>query len=126
MRIHVTANGKATSISVDETLMDYYGAHLVTESPKLHTNAEKQFKRAKKSIQNFVRTSENLPEKDLSQYIQKILIENIVGPHLDQILKVRGPRFDVAAERLNDVAWKAKMVSDLLEKDNKKGFKPTP
>lgn len=92
MRIHVTANGKHTSISVDETLLDYLGARMVQKRPKLHTNAQRQLELAKAQIQEFVRESRTLPEKNLSQYVQSMIVEQIINPELQTILDARGPR----------------------------------
>lgn len=122
MRIHVTANGKATSISVDETLIDYLGARAVRNKPNLHTNAEEQLEKAKNGIQEFVRTSKDLPDKNLSQYVQKMIIENIVNPEFEKILEARGPRFDAKAKRaalLSDPANQARL-KEAAE------WKPTP
>ena len=92
MRIHVTANGKPTSISVDETLIDYMGAKAVLKRPNLHTDAQRQFELAKEAIQEFVRESKTLPEKNLSQYVQSVLIQNIASSELQASVDARGSR----------------------------------
>lgn len=111
MRIHVTANGKATSISVDESLVDYFGAHLVRNTPKLHTDAEVQLKKAKRNIQEFVRTSKSLPDKDLSQYVHRVILNNIMNPEYVKILEIRGPRFVANAQRSITTSFKLPPLS---------------
>ncbi len=129
MRIHVTANGKATSISVDETLMDYLGAHFVRDKPKLHTDAEKQLELAKIRIQEFVRSSKELPDRDLSQFVQNVILSYIVNPEYEKILETRGPRFDAKAKRAADLREHAAFLSN---PDNQaliksvQEWKPTP
>ncbi|MES2947519.1 MAG: hypothetical protein V4858_03160 [Pseudomonadota bacterium] len=129
MRIHVTANGKATSISVDETLVDYLGAHFVRNEPKLHANAERQLERAKGRIQEFVRTSKGLPDKDLSQHVQRVILSYIVNPDYEKILETRGPRFDAEAKREASRRERAAFLSNpdnqaLIKKNQE--WKPTP
>ncbi|WP_263406623.1 hypothetical protein [Candidatus Dactylopiibacterium carminicum] len=42
MRLHVICHGKKTTISIDDILMDYLGAWLVEDEPKLHAKAKTQ------------------------------------------------------------------------------------
>lgn len=93
MRIHVTANGKATTVSVDDVLIDYLGAITVRKNPKHHTDAKRQHEGAKRAVQKLVLSADDLPQKNLSQYVQKTIIEHIATPDLEAILTARGARF---------------------------------
>ena len=93
MRISVTFSGKATTISVDDTLIDYLGAFLVQDKPKQHSNAEGQLKAAKKYIRNTILKRPNVPSQELSQYVQRIIIHTIAAPELCDILITRGERY---------------------------------
>ena len=102
MRISITLKGKATTISVDETLMDYLGAYLVDDKPKLHKNAKRQQEWAKQFIREVILVRPDVPSKDLSQYVQRHIIEAIAAPGLADIIETRGARykkepFDVAS-----------------------------
>ena len=102
MRISVTLEGKATTISVDDTLMDYLGAYLVIEKPKLHKNAKRQQEWAKQYIREVILTRPDVPGKDLSQYVQRHIVHAIAAPDLADIIDARGEPykkkpFDVAS-----------------------------
>lgn len=102
MRISITLEGKATTISVDDTLMDYLGAYLVAEKSKLHTNAKRQQEWAKQYIREVILMRPDVPGKDLSQYVQRHIIHAIAAPGLADIIEARGARykkqpFDVAS-----------------------------
>lgn len=94
MRIHVTANGKHTSISVDETLIDYLGARMVQDRPKLHTNAQRQQEIAKEYIRDVILQQPDLPTKNVSQYVQRTIISVIAAGELESIIEARGPRYE--------------------------------
>ena len=93
MRISVTINGKATTISVDDTLIDYLGAALVMPAPKLHGSAKIQQDKAKQFIRDEILSSPAMPDKDISQFVQRRIIKLIAADGLDTIIEVRGPRF---------------------------------
>ncbi|WP_127913404.1 hypothetical protein [Enterobacter roggenkampii] len=77
MRIHVTLNGKKTTISIDDLLFDYLGAWLVEQRPKLHSKPKEQYDQAKSQIRKYVQdNAEKLPSKNLSQHIQKCHFRN--------------------------------------------------
>jgi len=102
MRISITLDGKATTISVDDTLMDYLGAYLVAEKPKLHKNAKRQQEWAKQYIREAILTRSDVPGKDISQYVQRYILHAIAAPGLADIIEARGARykkqpFDVAS-----------------------------
>lgn len=102
MRISITLNGKATTISVDDTLMDYLGAVLVKSSPKLHARAKRQQDMAKSCIRETILQQADVPSKDLSQYVQRMIIHMIAEHGLADIIQSRGPRykkepFDIAS-----------------------------
>lgn len=93
MRISITRSGKATTISVDDTLMDYLGASLVKSSPKLHTNAKRQQQLAKEFIRESILGGSEPPIKDLSQYVQRMIIHSIAETGLAAIVEARGPKY---------------------------------
>ena len=93
MRISITLKGKATTISVDDTLMDYLGAYLVAEKSKLHKNAKRQQEWAKQYIRGEILTRPDVPGKDLSQYVQRHIIHAIAAPGLADIIEARGARY---------------------------------
>lgn len=102
MRISITLEGKATTISVDDTLMDYLGAYLVAEKSKLHKSAKRQQEWAKQYIREVILMRPDVPGKDLSQYVQRHIIHAIATPGLADIIEARGARykkqpFDVAS-----------------------------
>lgn len=92
MQIHVTLKGKPTTVSVDDVLFDYFGAWLLDESPKLHSQAKAHHDVSKKYIKKLCSSLE-LPSKNISQFIQQKIIEFIAAPQLENIIKTRGPRY---------------------------------
>ena len=93
MRISITLNGKATTISVDDTLMDYLGAYVVKDKPKLHKNAKRQQDWSKQFIRDVVLQRTDVPAKDLSQFVQRHIIHAIAADGLVDIIAERGPRY---------------------------------
>lgn len=92
MRIHVTYKGKNTTISVDDVLIDYLGAWLREGQPEFHSKADKQFNAAVERVRKYVWIIERIPsEGTLSSQVQKMIIEEIAKPGLDEIIKARGP-----------------------------------
>lgn len=94
MRIHVSYQGKKTTISVDDKLIEYLGAYLVQHTEKYHSNAKFQAFLALDKIRNFVSEEGEiggLPSKNLSQYVQSRVINWIIDPVIVDILSVRGP-----------------------------------
>ncbi len=95
MRIHVTLNGKKTTISIDDLLFDYLGAWLVEQRPKLHSKSKEQYDQAKSQIRKYVQdNAEKLPSKNLSQHIQNAILEIIMPKELNEIIEKRGPRYE--------------------------------
>lgn len=93
MRISITLSGKATTISVDDTLMDYLGATMVKNSPRLHTNAKRQQEMAKEFIRDVILQLPDVPNRDVSQYVQRKIICAVAADGLDAIIDTRGPRY---------------------------------
>lgn len=93
MRISITLYGKATTISVDDTLMDYLGAHVVKDKPNLHKNAKRQQDWSKQFIRDVVLQRADVPVKDLSQFVQRHIIHAIAADGLVDIIAERGPRY---------------------------------
>ena len=102
MRLHVTCQGKKTTISIEDQLIDYLGAWLVEKLPRYHNNAEKQLDKAKDYIRRYLAAADGaevLPAKNLSQHVQAHIIELIAAPYIADILKARGPRHAIAPAR---------------------------
>lgn len=93
MRISIKINSKATTISVDDTLIDYLGAWLVADAPKYHGRARHQQVRAKNFIREHILSSPALPGKDISQFVQRRIIQLIAAEGLGAIIDKRGPRY---------------------------------
>lgn len=104
MRLHVTCHGKKTTVSIDDLLIDYFGAWLVAEHPKFHANAKFQHKVATDFIRRHIaQQGDDLPTKNLSQHIQEFIIRAIAAPGLDDIIEARGPRYKKKKVDLRDI-----------------------
>lgn len=90
MRVHVTVRGKRTTISVDDVLIDYLGAYLVREHSRKHHSFDDQQRAAKACIARALADDVDVPERNLSQHIQALIIKRIAAPGLDEILAKRG------------------------------------
>lgn len=113
MKFNVTLKGKQTSISVDDVLIDYFGAWLLEESPKLHGNAKEHFKTSKDYIKRLCRELD-LPNKNVSQFIQQQIIELIAAPHLKGIIDIRGPRYAPPKRERSNAEPDHKKVNELM------------
>lgn len=92
MRIHVTHNGKNTTISVDDVLIDYLGAWLREGQPEFYTQADKQLNVAIETVRRYVKLIEKMPSAGtLSSQVQRLIVEQIAKPGLAEIIKARGP-----------------------------------
>lgn len=93
MKIHVIVRSKPTTVSIDDILFDYFGAWLLDASPKLHSNAKEHHSTAKDYVKKLCATLD-LPDKNVSQFIQGKILEIVAAPHLAAILETRGPRYE--------------------------------
>jgi hypothetical protein len=104
MKFHATINGKPSSISVDDVLIDYLGAWYLDQRQEVTTNAKSHYESCKKVIKILINSPE-LPSKNISQFVQSEIIKMIAAPHLESIIAARGPRY-VPPKRLADSASK--------------------
>lgn len=93
MRISITLHGKATTISIDDTLMYYLEAYVVKDKPTLHKNTKRQQEWAKQFIREVVLQRPDVPSKDLSQFVQRHILHAIAADGLIDIIAERGPRY---------------------------------
>ncbi len=94
MRVHVTVRGKKTTVSIDDVLADYFGAWIVKDQEPLHKRARLQALQVKSEVRGIVaRITDGVPEKNISQYVQGVIIACIAEPGLAEIVKKRGPRY---------------------------------
>lgn len=94
MRIHVSYQGKKTTISVDDKLIGYLGAYIVKNTQKYHSDAKLQAYLALQEIRALVSKegeTGGLPSSNLSQHVQSRVINWIIDPVIVDILSVRGP-----------------------------------
>jgi len=100
MRIHLTVRGKKTTVSIDDLLWDYLGAWAVDNDPSAHAKAKLQHELALTHIKHYVKVSEHeLPDKNLSQHLQSVIIRLIAAPNLAAIISARGARYDRQKDR---------------------------
>lgn len=92
MKFHATINGKPSSISVDDVLIDYLGAWYLDQRKEVTTNAKSHYESCKKVIKILINSPE-LPSKNISQFVQSEIIKMIAAPHLESIIVARGPRY---------------------------------
>lgn len=91
MRIHVTYQGKKTTVSVENILIDYFAAWLAEDYPDSHANAKAQLIAATEGVQRYVEGLTPSPSKDtLSSRVQEMIIHKIAKPGLGAIVQMRG------------------------------------
>lgn len=92
MRIHVRYNGKQTTISVDDVLVDYLGAWCCSEQPEFHLDSKVQMKMVLETVRKLVKTAESEGSNaTLSGRVQGMIIRVIAQEGLEKIVKARGP-----------------------------------
>lgn len=92
MKFNVIIKGKPTSISVDDVLIDYFGAWLVEGRPSKINNAKAHHDEVKKNVRR-LSNDIDLPKNNVSQFIQAKIINLIAAPQLESIIEARGPRY---------------------------------
>lgn len=129
MLLHLTFNGKKTSVLLDDTLMDLVGAVAVQHRPEWHADAERQHKegralarRAAKKISPILLRAH---KETLTRVLTRTLLLYVASDELLDIVEKRGPRYDAAkarkeelnrlfstpAERAAAEAWAARAIT---------------
>lgn len=79
MRFYIRVKGKLSSITVSETL----GEYLVAKTAEYESDLKNVRKAAQRWINNLAATSE-VPEKNVSQWVQSKIVDLIVDPAIVQ------------------------------------------
>lgn len=92
MRIHVRHNGKKTTISVDDVLVDYLGAWCCSGQPEFHLDIKVQMKMVLDVVRRIVNAAESEDTTaPLSGRVQAMIIKLIAQEGLRDIVEARGP-----------------------------------
>lgn len=103
MKFNVTLKGKPTSISIDDVLIDYFGAWLVEGRPLKIKNAKAHHDEVKKNVRR-LSNDLDLPKNNVSQFIQAKIIKLIASPQLESIIEARGPRYVPPKRERNELS----------------------